>query len=191
MAYTECNSGKGGWSAVVCVGLARTVYLHRIWPYVWWFPCYKYRMYNVYAYNGMVLANRMFVLWLGRRALAAHASCWYRCTCQLLISLHMPAVDITAHASCWYRCTCQLLISLHMPAVDIAAHASCWYRCTCQLLIYVDTIKMLFKPLAFLSGSNQTKSNQIKSNQIKSNQIKLIKSYKSNHHSQVCMAARP
>ena len=166
MAYTECNSGKGGWSAVVCVGLARTVYLHRIWPYVWWFPCYKYRMYNVYAYNGMVLANRMFVLWLGRRALAAHASCWYRCTCQLLISLHMPAVDITAHASCWYRCTC-------------------------QLLIYVDTIKMLFKPLAFLSGSNQTKSNQIKSNQIKSNQIKLIKSYKSNHHSQVCMAARP
>jgi hypothetical protein len=23
----------------IYVGLARTVYLHRIWPYVWWFPC--------------------------------------------------------------------------------------------------------------------------------------------------------
>ena len=25
------------------VGLARTVYVHRIWPYILWFPCQKYR----------------------------------------------------------------------------------------------------------------------------------------------------
>jgi len=39
------------------LGLTRTVYLHRIWPYVWWFPCLKYRMYTVYTYVCMVLAN--------------------------------------------------------------------------------------------------------------------------------------
>ena len=39
------------------LGLARTVYTHRIWPYVWWFPCYKYHMYTVYTYKCMVLAN--------------------------------------------------------------------------------------------------------------------------------------
>jgi hypothetical protein len=33
-----------------CVGLARTVYIHRIWPYVWWFPCQKYRVYTVYIW---------------------------------------------------------------------------------------------------------------------------------------------
>jgi len=30
------------------VGLARTVYMHCIWPYIWWFPCQKYRIYTVY-----------------------------------------------------------------------------------------------------------------------------------------------
>jgi hypothetical protein len=35
---------------VVCVGLARTVYIHRIWPYIWWFPCQKYRIHTVYIW---------------------------------------------------------------------------------------------------------------------------------------------
>jgi hypothetical protein len=35
-----------GWS----VGLARTVYMYRIWPYIWWFPCQKYRISTVYIY---------------------------------------------------------------------------------------------------------------------------------------------
>jgi hypothetical protein len=30
------------------IGLARTIYKHRIWPYIWWFPCQKYRIYTVY-----------------------------------------------------------------------------------------------------------------------------------------------
>jgi len=29
-------------------GLARTVCMHRLWPYIWWFPCQKYRMYTMY-----------------------------------------------------------------------------------------------------------------------------------------------
>jgi hypothetical protein len=32
------------------VGLARTIYIHRIWPYIWWFPCQNYRMYTVYIW---------------------------------------------------------------------------------------------------------------------------------------------
>jgi len=34
----------------VCVGLARTVYIHRIWPYIWWFSCQNYRIYTVYIW---------------------------------------------------------------------------------------------------------------------------------------------
>jgi len=37
------------------VGMARTVYMHRICPYKWLFPCQKYRIFTVYIY--MVLAN--------------------------------------------------------------------------------------------------------------------------------------
>ena len=32
------------------LGLARTVYTHRIWPYIWWFPCQKYHIYTVYIW---------------------------------------------------------------------------------------------------------------------------------------------
>jgi hypothetical protein len=51
-----------------------TVYIHRIWPCIWWFPCQKYRIYTVYigywptlhiyaceAKN--VVSIRGFVLW--------------------------------------------------------------------------------------------------------------------------------
>ena len=34
----------------VCLGLASTVYIHRIWPYIWWFLCQNYRIYTVYIY---------------------------------------------------------------------------------------------------------------------------------------------
>jgi len=32
------------------IGLASTVYIHRIWPYIWWFPCWKYRIYTVHIW---------------------------------------------------------------------------------------------------------------------------------------------
>jgi len=38
---------------VIQVGLARTVFIHRIWPYIWWFPCQTipcvHRIYRVLA----------------------------------------------------------------------------------------------------------------------------------------------
>jgi len=39
------------------LGVARIVYVHRIWPYIWWYPCQKHRIYTVYTYVCMVLVN--------------------------------------------------------------------------------------------------------------------------------------
>jgi len=36
--------------------LVRTVYIHRIWPYIWWFPCQKYRIYTAYIWFWPTLA---------------------------------------------------------------------------------------------------------------------------------------
>ena len=33
-----------------CVGLARTLYMHRTGPYIWWFPGQKYRICTVYIW---------------------------------------------------------------------------------------------------------------------------------------------
>ena len=32
------------------LGLARSVHMHRTWPYSWWFPCRKHRIYTVYIW---------------------------------------------------------------------------------------------------------------------------------------------
>jgi hypothetical protein len=33
----------------VLLGLARIIYMHRIWPYIRWFCCQKYRMCTPYV----------------------------------------------------------------------------------------------------------------------------------------------
>jgi hypothetical protein len=45
---------KGSTMTFLCLdasrlGLTRTVYLHRIWLYIWWFPCQEYRVFAVLA----------------------------------------------------------------------------------------------------------------------------------------------
>ena len=49
------NTYVQGWPEpymyTVYVGLARTVHMHRVWPYIWWFPCHNYRTYTVYIYG--------------------------------------------------------------------------------------------------------------------------------------------
>ena len=47
-----------GTTQATPVGLARTVYIHRTWPYIWWFPSQKYCKNTVYTpHIYMVLAN--------------------------------------------------------------------------------------------------------------------------------------
>jgi hypothetical protein len=46
--------------AALCIGLARTVYIHRIWPYIWWFPCQKYLIYTVYIWFWPTLVMHHF-----------------------------------------------------------------------------------------------------------------------------------
>jgi hypothetical protein len=58
--FGQLKKGCWQWSSflnAVTLGSARTVYTHRIWPYVWWFPSQKYRINTVYTYKCMVLAN--------------------------------------------------------------------------------------------------------------------------------------
>ena len=45
-----CTRLRKGYIAIY-VGLARTICIHRIWPYTWWFPCQKYRIYTVYIWS--------------------------------------------------------------------------------------------------------------------------------------------
>ena len=47
MASTSPWRRRTDW---INLGLARTVYIHRIWPYIWWFSCQKYRIYTVYIW---------------------------------------------------------------------------------------------------------------------------------------------
>ena len=35
---------------VSCIGLAKTVFVRRLWPYIWWFSSQKHRMYTVYIW---------------------------------------------------------------------------------------------------------------------------------------------
>jgi hypothetical protein len=37
-------------ACVAWLGLARTVLIRRIWPYIWWFSCQNYRIYTVYIW---------------------------------------------------------------------------------------------------------------------------------------------
>ena len=46
-----------------CVGLARTVYIRRIWPYIGWFSCQKYRIYTVYIWFWPTLQMCSVFVW--------------------------------------------------------------------------------------------------------------------------------
>ena len=58
--YHCCQTPRTDLSYNIKIGLARIVYTHRIWPYVWWFPSKKHHIYNVYTYKCMVLANPIY-----------------------------------------------------------------------------------------------------------------------------------
>jgi len=55
--FGSIRDQKYGQLFKLFVGLARNVYIHRIWPNVLWFPCQKYRIYTVYT----VLANSSYL----------------------------------------------------------------------------------------------------------------------------------
>jgi len=58
------------------LGLARTVYIDRIWPCIWWFSCKKYRIYTVYIYGSgptlhimlLVITSRHSHSWVTAKA---------------------------------------------------------------------------------------------------------------------------
>jgi hypothetical protein len=46
-------------SCHLCVGLARAVYMHVLWPHIWWFPCQEYCIYtvNIWFWPTLVMSN--------------------------------------------------------------------------------------------------------------------------------------
>jgi hypothetical protein len=50
MRWTHMVSNGAVWQ-LIYIGLARTVYVHHIWPYVWRFLCQKYRIHTVSMYG--------------------------------------------------------------------------------------------------------------------------------------------
>ena len=84
----------------ICAGLARTVYIHRIWPYIWWFPCLKYRMCTVYI-----------CFWPTLRM------CWVA-TCS-----QFPYEGQSGSLTCQWK-TCALLLTLRFHAQE--KQVTCW-----------------------------------------------------------------
>jgi len=80
----------------IYVGLARTVYMHRIWPYIWWFPCQKHRIYTVYVWFWPTL-NILGIyghVWCAHLVLADPK---HMCSC-------LPSAVPTAHGPPWACC---------------------------------------------------------------------------------------
>jgi hypothetical protein len=49
--YPRCMYGVFGREITKNIGLARTVYIHHIWPYIWWIPSQKYHIHTVDIYG--------------------------------------------------------------------------------------------------------------------------------------------
>jgi len=62
------GDGRRQWGAdhALCVELARTVYIRIYTPYIWWFPCQKYRIYTVYIWFWPALPVRVAVRGAGQ-----------------------------------------------------------------------------------------------------------------------------
>ena len=53
--------GKNSVVPQLRLGIARTVYIHRMWPYIWWFSCQIYRICTVYIWCWPTLITRTLV----------------------------------------------------------------------------------------------------------------------------------
>jgi len=102
------------------VGLARTVYIHRIWPYIWWCPCQKYRIYTVYIWFWPTLVIRSFEC----NTVNFHQllKCWL---------LYSRAFGNDAHLSYLESCKTHLLGWKAQPSCSCAAVD--WWRSNAML----------------------------------------------------------
>jgi len=75
-----------------CLGLARTVYMHRIWPCTWWSPCQKYRIYTVYTWFWPIL--HMFA-WVQGACLPKRNAVW-------LLAFFVKCLAIWNDITCFY-----------------------------------------------------------------------------------------
>jgi len=143
---------------MIQVGLARTVYIHRIWPYIWWFPCQKYRICTVYIWFWPTLFIGCFYMVLkgpflnGTRLPVDQIllmGWWYlpialpNLKADLLpVSYFVNAVIKLNHLDYAFGCpqfVCQLSC---IPTLSFNARARLWNGC-----YMMDIIHFLFLPL--------------------------------------------
>jgi len=102
-------------------GLARAVYIHRIWPYIWWFPCQLYRIYTVYTYGSgqpyACVLDHALPLPSSRPFMILLHHTWHMC-------LYFTHTYIHLH-TCMHACTHTTLACVRA----CRAHQSlcCWY----------------------------------------------------------------
>ena len=112
------------------VGSARTVYIHRIWPYIWWFPFQTHFVYNLYIC--MVLAKPIHeAIW------------WEQIVCvpvihiRVWLSLHPTHEPSGGNSNicCWY-CT------FVADTVHLLLCICCWY---CTFVADTVAVARIFK----------------------------------------------
>jgi hypothetical protein len=81
------------------LGLARTVYIHRIWPYNWWCPRQNYRICTVYKYIYIYIYSSG----LNAKAKFHYRSlsyAWYRCRLSFTLLRLFPSKGGCATTLC-------------------------------------------------------------------------------------------
>jgi hypothetical protein len=110
----DCTLWLGQYPAVAGdwhntpLGLARTVYIHRIWPYIWLFSCQTYHTFTVYIW-----------FWPTKTLHFMHP---LDCRLWRPINLLFPVIDTTRHAfnGCRFRRRQQRCCICH----------HCWHHAT-------------------------------------------------------------
>jgi len=126
----------------LCVGLTRTVCMHRIWPYIWWFPCQNYRVYTVYIWFWLTLPVCKFVRSRGRAAaVSSSVFCkgekWYAfCASALVVCVCLCVCLCVCVCVCLCVCVCVCVcmcvcVWLCFICVCVVCLCVCLFVCMC------------------------------------------------------------
>jgi len=111
-------------SHLLFVGLAKTVYMHNKWPYIWWFPCQKYRMYTIFIYSSGQPYQHAFECSCGRLLL----NCYWTAT-ELLLNCNWTATEL--QLNCNWIAT-ESLLNCYWTATEL--QLNCYWTATELLL---------------------------------------------------------
>ena len=115
--FNTCKDTLPGYLS--CVGLARTVYIRRIWPYIVYFPCHKYHIYTVYIWFWPTLVMCTCMHWL----------LWFAIL-RILYAVRTNAIIATRRWALWRTHALMPTNLLYALVPTISLCAQDW--CTCD-----------------------------------------------------------